>query len=313
MMRKETLWTEKYRPKRIDDCILPSRLKETFKKYVASKNVPNLLLYGGPGVGKTTVALAMLDEMGLDSIVINASLKGNIDTLRTEITQFASSVSMSGGRKYVILDEADYLNIQSTQPSLRNFMETYSGNCGFILTCNYPNRIMKELHSRLVSVGFDALTEEKPELMFAFSKRVRTILDEEKVTYDKEALNAVIFRYYPDWRKTINELQHYSSHGGAIDAGMLAKFSTDISDLVDIMRKKAHGEMVKWVAEHTDHDALMIMRSFYDQASSVIAPGSIPLLVVTISKYQERSMIVADQEINLAAFLTEVMADCDFK
>jgi len=311
-MRKETLWTEKYRPQAIDDCVLPAKLKDVFKRFVIEKTPPNLLLSGGPGVGKTTVALAMLSEMGLDSIVINASLSGNIDTLRNDITQFASTVSMSGGRKYVILDEADYLNANSTQPSLRNFMETYSGNCGFILTCNYPNRIISPLKSRLVEVSFDCVADEKPSMMMQFSKRMRWILDEEKIEYDKDVVSEVIIRYYPDWRKVINELQYYS-RSGRIDSGILAKFNTDITDLIKILKSKAHAEMIKWVAEHSDHDSLMIMRSFYDQAMEVMVQNTIPLLVVTISRYQERATVVADQEINLAAFLTEVMSDCEFK
>jgi len=309
---KETLWVEKYRPKRVQDCVLPPRLKTKFQKFIADKNVPNLLLTGRAGVGKTTVAMAMLEEMGLDYLMLNSSLYGNIDTLRTEVTQFASSVSFSGGRKYVILDEADYLNINSTQPALRNFIESYSTNCGFILTCNYPNRILPELKSRLVEVDFTPQSSEGPDLMMAFSGRSKGILDAEGVPYDKNALNEVIFKYYPDWRKTINELQFYSKNG-KIDSGMLAKFQTDVSELVKIMKTMVHGDVIKWVAEHSDQDPASLMREFYDLSRELYVKDSVPMLILLISKYQERSAHVADQEINTAAFLTECMMELSFK
>jgi DNA polymerase III delta prime subunit len=308
----EFLWVEKYRPKTIDDCILPESLKSTFRQFVADKNIPNLILSGSAGVGKTTVARAMLEEIGADYIVINGSLNGNIDTLRTEIQQFAATVSFSGGRKYVILDEADYLNANSTQPALRNFMEQYSKNCGFILTCNFVNRIIEPLHSRCSLVEFKIPKNDMPKLAVQFMKRAEMILSTEKVDYDKAILAELIQKHFPDWRRVLNELQRYSANG-KIDSGIFINLSDDsFKTLVDFVRNKNFAEMRKWVADNSDGDDTGLFRKFYDQAYKYVKPQSIPQLVLLISKYQYQSAFAADKEINLAAFLTECMIDVEF-
>lgn len=311
---EEMLWTEKYRPEKIDDCILPESIKDSFKKYVASGSLPNLLLTGGPGVGKTTVALAAVRELGADVMVINASLNGNIDTLRNEITQFASSVSFSGGRKYVILDEADYLNPNSTQPSLRNFIESFSKNCGFILTCNYPNRIIEPIHSRLITVDFTVSPEERPYMMAAFSKRARQILDAEGVQHDRDVVSLHVARGFPDWRRVINSLQHHAVRG-KIGTESLASSKTDFTVLVDAMRAKKFGDVISWVASNSaDLDHQGLIREFYDHVSGLVADDSdAATLVVLLSKYQYQASVAADPEINTTAMLVEIAAECNFK
>lgn len=307
------LWVEKYRPSTLADCILPDELKNTFQQFVDNKNVPNLLLSGSAGVGKTTVAKAMLEELGADYIVVNGSLHGNIDTLRTEIMNFATTVSFSEGRKYVILDEADYLNPQSTQPALRNFMEEYSKNCGFILTCNFKNRIIDPLHSRCSVVDFIFPKKMAPKLASDFFERVKVILDTENVTYDEKVLATIIQRHFPDWRRVINELQRYSVNGN-IDTGLLANSSQNaFNTLISQLKQKQFTDMRKWVAQNIDSDPTSIMRMLYDHASEKVDPKSIPQLVLLIGEYQYKSAFVADQEINLVAFLTQVMAEVEFK
>lgn len=309
---RESLWTEKYRPRRVADCVLPSGLKKKFQKFVDDKWVPNLLLSGRSGIGKTTVAKAVLEELGFDCLVINASLHGNIDTLRNEITQFASSVSLSGGRKYVILDEADYLNPNSTQPSLRNFMEEYSSNCGFILTCNYPNRIIAPLReSRLAEVDFTVPKEESPVLMMEFLKRTQKILDQEGVQADNKVLVQVVAKYFPDFRKIVNELQA-NAVDGKIETGVLAH-KTDISGLVPLLKERKFSEVRKWVGEHSDWDSVSIMRQFYDQAGELFTDKTAVDLVYLIGRYQYQAAFVADQEINTAAFMAELMNTVEFR
>ena len=313
MNNDQFLWVEKYRPKTIADTILPEGLKKTFQQFVDQKNVPNLLLTGSAGVGKTTVARAMLEELGADYIVINGSMNGNIDTLRTTIQNFASSVSFSGGRKYVILDEADYLNANSTQPALRNFMEEYSRNCGFILTCNFKNRIIEPLHSRCSVVEFKLAKKDLPELAMQFMKRVRMILTTENVEFDKEAVAAVIMKHFPDARRILNELQRYSATG-KIDSGILVNLSEEsFKKLLGYMREKNFNSVRKWVGENSDMDTTELFRKFYDQASEVMTANSIPQLVLHLANYQYKSAFVADHEINLVACLTEILADCEFK
>jgi DNA polymerase III delta prime subunit len=310
---EQFLWTEKYRPKKIADCILPSDLKATFQQFVDDKNVPNLLLSGRAGVGKTTVARALLDELGCDYMVINGSLNGNIDTLRNEISAFASSVSFSGGRKYVILDEADYLNANSTQPALRNFMEQFSRNCGFILTCNFKNRIIEPLHSRCSVIEFKIDGKQKPKLASDFFKRTISILKNENINYDQQTVVELITKFFPDWRRVLNELQRYSATG-TIDSGILAnQAETTIKELVEFMKDKNFTSVRKWVAEHVDIEAAVLFRQFYDNANQFFQPGSIPQLVLILANYQYKAAFVADHEINLAACMTEIMVECQFK
>ena len=309
---EEVLWVEKYRPKSIDDCILPTSLKETFSEMVDKKQIPNLLLSGGPGVGKTTVAKAMLESLNCDYIVINGSMNGNIDTLRNEIKDFASTISFTTTRKFVILDEADYLNAQSTQPALRNFMEEYSKNCGFILTCNFKNRIIDPLHSRCSVVEFKIDKNDKPKLAAKFMKRVDHILTSENVKYDKKVVAEMIMNYFPDWRRVINELQRYSVVG-KIDVGILSNFGDDsINKLIGFLKNKQFENMRKWVAEN-EIDTTSLFRKLYDLSSKVMKNTSIPQLAITLADYQYKAAFVADHEINLVACLTEVMTDCEFK
>ena len=309
---EQFLWVEKYRPKTIDECILPEGLKNSFRQFVTNGEIPNLLLTGGPGVGKTTVAKAMLEQIGADYIVINGSMNGNIDTLRNDIMQFASSVSFSGGRKYVILDEADYLNANSTQPALRNFMEEFSRNCGFILTCNFKNRIIEPLHSRCSVVEFKITKADLPKLAVQFFKRAVGILNDEGVTYDKAVVAELVNRYVPDWRRALNELQRAAATG-SIDVGALANVDEEVfGELVKAVKEKNFAVMRKWVGEHSDFDSTIIFRKFYDGAYKFVKPASIPEMVVLISKYQYQASFVADQEINTAAFLTECMVSLEF-
>ncbi|NDB82041.1 MAG: AAA family ATPase [Alphaproteobacteria bacterium] len=312
-MREDFLWVEKYRPKKIEDTILPADLKATFQEFVNAKNIPNLILAGGPGVGKTTVARAMLEELGADYIMINGSMNGNIDTLRNEIKSYASSMSFVGGRKYVILDEADYLNPQSTQPALRNFMEEFSSNCGFILTCNYLNRIITPLHSRCSVIQFKIVNGNKKKLAVQFIKRVEDILKKENIEYEKDVIAEMIMKYLPDWRRVLNELQRYSIVG-KIDSGILSNVSNaNIKELIKAMKEKDFGSMRKWVVQNLDNEPQAIFRQIFDSANEHLDKNSIPQLVLYLAEYQYKAAFVVDQEINLVAFLTQVMADCEFK
>tara|TARA_R110000822_G_scaffold304501_6_gene429696 strand:- start:2018 stop:2962 length:945 start_codon:yes stop_codon:yes gene_type:complete len=307
------LWVEKYRPAKVDDTVLPIQLKTVFQQFVDQKNVPNLILSGGPGVGKTTIAKAMLDELGADYIVINGSLSGNIDTLRNDIMQFASSVSFSGGRKYVILDEADYLNANSTQPALRNFMEEFSKNCGFILTCNYKNRIISPLHSRCSVIDFEIKSADAPKLAMQFMKRVQSILAAENIEYDDKVIAAFIQKHFPDWRRVLNELQRYSATG-KIDSGILADLQeVSIKELTEYMKNKNYTGVRKWVAENINNDSNKILRKFYNVAADIFQPASIPQLVLILADYQYKAAFVADHELNMAACLAEIMVNCELK
>lgn len=313
MNESHFLWVEKYRPKTIGDTILPADLKQTFQQFVDDQNIPNLLLSGKAGTGKTTVARAMLEELGCDYIVINGSMNGNIDTLRNDISSFASSVSLSGGRKYVILDEADYLNANSTQPALRNFMEEFSNNCGFILTCNFRNRIIEPLHSRCSVIEFKIPNKEKPKLAAQFFKRVIDILAQEGVTVDQKAVAAVVEKHFPDFRRTLNELQRYSATG-SIDAGILVNMNDNsLKELLGYLKTKDFTHVRKWVGENVDVDPTTLFRKFYDAANEHFKPTAIPQLVLLIAEYQYKQAFVADSEVNMVAFLTEVMVECEFK
>lgn len=312
-MLQDYLWVEAYRPKKIADCILPAELKESFQSFVDTGNVPNLILAGGPGVGKTTVAKAMLDELNSDYIVVNGSLSGNIDTLRNDIKQFASSVSFSGGRKYVILDEADYLNAQSTQPALRNFMEEFSKNCGFIMTCNFKNRIIAPLQSRCSVIDFKIPGKVKPQLAMEFMNRCTSILTEHSIKYDEKVVAQFIMKHFPDWRRVLNELQRYSVSGN-IDAGILANISDDsFKTLVEFLKTKNFTEMRKWVAHNLDNEPSLFYRRIYDNATDYAEMKSIPQIVLTLADYQYKSAFVADQEINFVACMTELMAEVEWK
>ena len=313
MDKQDFLWTEKYRPKTVDECILPAELKSIFNAFVKEGDVPNLILSGGAGVGKTTIAKALLEQLGRDYIMINGSLEGrNIDTLRTLIKDYASSVSFAGGRKYVILDEADYLNAQSTQPALRNFMEEYSSNCGFILTCNFKNRIIDPLQSRCSIIDFKIKNSEKPELAMQMFKRTIGVLDDNGIEYNKKVVAEIVQQKFPDFRRVWNTLQQ-GSVLGAIDTGVLTQSDDSITTLVGFLKQKEFTEMRKWVGENSDIDSSIIFRKLYDQAYQYLKSESIPQVVVHIADYQYKSAFAVDQEINLVAFLTHVMMDCEFK
>jgi DNA polymerase III delta prime subunit len=280
---------------------------------VNDKVVPNLLLSGRAGTGKTTVARAMLEELGCDYIIINGSMNGNIDTLRNDISSFASSVSLSGGRKYVILDEADYLNANSTQPALRNFMEEFSRNCGFILTCNFKNKIIEPLHSRCSVIEFKIPTKDKPKLAAQFYRRVIDILSFESVTADSKVVAAVVEKHFPDFRRTLNELQRYGATG-SIDTGILVNVQDiSVKELVGYMKTKDFTNVRKWVGENLDTDPVTLFRKFYDSSVEHFKGSAIPQLVLLIAEYQYKQAFVADGEINVVAFLTEVMVECEFK
>jgi len=311
-MLDQFLWCEKYRPKTIEEVILPVELKTIFQQFINQKNIPNLILSGTAGVGKTTVARAMLDQIEADYIIINGSMNGNIDTLRNEILNFASSVSFTGGRKYVILDEADYLNANSTQPALRNFMEEFSRNCGFILTCNFKNRIIEPLHSRCSVIDFKINKKDMAKLAMQFLKRIEGVLTYENIEFDKSVVAQIIEKYFPDWRRVLNELQRYSSTG-KIDSGILANIQqTSIRDLINMMKDKNYTEVRKWVKNNIDTDVNSLYNEFYETASQFFSTKDIPLLVTLIAKYQYQNAFAANSEINFAAFLAEVMLDAEF-
>jgi DNA polymerase III delta prime subunit len=312
-MREEFLWCERYRPSKVKDTILPPDLKKTFQTFVDQKNIPNLILSGSAGVGKTTIARAMLDELNCDYIVVNGSLDRNIDTLRNQIMTFASSMSLMGGRKYVILDEADYLNPQSTQPALRNFMEEFSSNCGFILTCNFKNRIIQPLRSRLSEVDFTIETNDRPALAAQFYKRVRAILDQEQVEYDNKVVAKVIEKHFPDFRRVLTELQTYAG-SGKIDEGIFINLKQESMDeLFKLLKEKNFTEMRKWVGKNSDQDMNEMFRRIYDMSTDKVQLKSLPGFVVTLADYMYKANFVADLEVNMVAFLTEVMIEAEYK
>ena len=307
------LWVEKYRPTTVDECILPSNLKQTFKQFVKDKKIPNLILSGGAGVGKTTIANAMINEIGATSMMINGSEESGIDVLRTKIKNFASTSSLEGGRKYLILDESDYLNPQSTQPALRGFMEEFHKNCGFILTCNYKNRLIEPLHSRCGSIDFKITKKEKPQLANAFFKRVKNILEQESIKYDEKVVAELINKYFPDWRRTLNEMQKYSA-SGQIDSGILVNLSeVSINELMDALKKKEFTIVRKWIVNNLDNDPNRMYRLVYDSLYNYLDGSTIPHAVLIIGKYSYQSAFVADQEINMLACMTELMSTVKFK
>jgi DNA polymerase III delta prime subunit len=310
---EQFLWVEKYRPKTVDEAVLPADIKAVFQQFVDQKQIPNLILSGSAGVGKTTIARAMLEQLDCDYIVINGSMNGNIDTLRNEILSFASTVSLMGGRKYVILDEADYLNANSTQPALRNFMEEYSKNCGFILTCNFKNRIIEPLHSRCSVIDFKINKKDTAKLAGQFFKRVQMILKEEDIKFDAAVVAEVVKKHFPDWRRVLNELQRYSATG-SIDSGILANIQEiSIKDLVGMLKDKNFTAVRKWVVDNLDQDQHSIFRKIYDESSEIMTPISVAQLVLIIAKYQYQAAFAASAEINLVACLVEIMMECEFQ
>jgi replication factor C small subunit len=305
------LFTEKYRPQTIDDCVLPERLKKPFQEYVDQKNIPNLLLAGGPGIGKTTVAKAMCNEIGCDYLVINGSDESGIDTFRGKIKNYASSMSLSGGRKVIIIDEADYLNPNSTQPALRNAIEEFSRNCSFIFTCNYKSRIIEPLHSRCAVIDFNLKSSEKASIAKNFYKRILSILQKEEIEFDEKVVAELIKKYFPDFRRVLNELQRYSQFG-KIDIGVLSQISNiSITEIIKHLKSKDFTAIRKWVASG-DYDANTVFRQIYDALYEVMKPNSIPQAVLILADYQYKQSFVADSEINIVACLTEIMVNCEF-
>lgn len=307
------LWSEKYRPRTIDECILPEQLKNTFHQYIEQGQLPNFLFHGPAGVGKTTVAKALCNEIGAEYMFINGSDESGIDVLRTKIKGFASSVSLTDAKKVVILDEADYLNPNSTQPALRSFIEEFAQNCRFIFTCNFKNRIIDPLHSRCAVIDFKITSADKLKMNLNFMMRCREILAAEQIEFDPKVVAQLITKHFPDNRRIINELQRYSV-SGKIDSGILVDVNGDsYKELYKLMKEKNFTKVRVWVAQHGTGDTAKIFRDIYDQSSQFIEPQSIPQLVLTLADYQHRAAFVADQEINMAACFCEIMAGCKFQ
>jgi DNA polymerase III delta prime subunit len=311
-MNESFLWVEKYRPSTINDCILPDRLKKPFQEYVKNKEIPNLMLTGTAGVGKTTVAKAMCDEIGINHLYINASENRGIDVLRTTIRNYASTVSLTGGKKVIILDEADYMT-PDAQAAMRGAIEEFAANCTFIFTCNFKSKLIDAIHSRCSVIDFALKNDEKPRMASQLFTRLSIILNKEGVEYDKQVLIKIVEKHFPDYRRTLNELQRYSS-SGSLDAGIVAQLSDvrKIGDLVKHLKDKNFSEMRKWCVANSDIEPARIYRKIYDGLYEYFKPNSIPQAVVIISKYQYQAAFVADQEINLVACLTELMVDCEY-
>jgi DNA polymerase III delta prime subunit len=314
MESNQMLWVEKYRPHKIEDCILPETIKSTFQEYVNRKEIPNLLLTGSAGVGKTTIAKALCEEVGCDYIVINGSEETGVDNIRVKVKNYASSMSLAGGRKVIIIDEADYLS-PNAQAALRGSIEEFAINCSFIFTCNFKHKIMDAIHSRCSVVEFKLQNGQKAKMATQFFKRVEWILAEEGVTYDKQVVAAVITKHFPDNRRVLNELQRYSSNEDkTIDKGILAAVAdVNITELVKALKGKDFGTARKWVTNNVDSDSATILRKIYDNMYDFLKPESIPPAVLVLAKYQYQAAFVADQEINLVACLTEFMIECEFK
>jgi DNA polymerase III delta prime subunit len=311
---EQFLWVEKYRPQKIDDCILPESLKKTFKDYIVQGELPHFLLCGTAGVGKTTVAKALCNEIGAEYVILNGSdTGGHIDTLRTTIKGFATSVSLTDAKKVIILDEADYLQANSTQPALRNYMEEFSANCRFIFTANYKNRIIEPIHSRCAVIEFKIDNKEKQEIAAAFFKRATTILKQENIEFDPKVVAELVTKHFPDYRRILNELQRYSV-SGKIDSGILVNMSQEsFKGLVKLMKEKDFTEVRKWVAKNSDADTTALFRELYDTASVNMDANSIPPMILILADYQYKAAFVADHELNIMAALTEIMAQCKFK
>jgi len=312
-MSNDFLWVEKYRPHKIEDCVLPDRIKKAFQEYVIKGEIPNLLLSGPAGCGKTTAAMAMCDEIGCNYLFINSSEERGIDVLRTKVVGYASTVSLTGGRKVIILDEADGLT-PDTQDALRGVIEKFAGNCSFIFTCNFKAKIKDAIHSRCSVVDFTLKSSEKPIMAAKMFKRVNEILKIEGVEYDKQVLIKIVEKYFPDYRRLLNELQRHAVSGN-IDAGVVSQLDgiKSLSELIKALKDKDFGTMRKWVVVNSDIDPSRIYRSVYDGLNEYLKPESIPAAVVTLAKYQYQSAFVADQELNLVACLTEIMVECEIK
>lgn len=311
---EQFLWVEKYRPQTIDECILPESLKETFKEFIKSGQVPNFLFSGTAGVGKTTIAKALCNEIGAEFLLINGSEEGRlIDTLRTSIRGFASTVSLTDSKKVVIIDEADYMNAQSIQPALRGFIEEFSSNCRFILTCNFKNRIIEPLHSRCTCVDFKIDSKDKQQIAASFFKRATTILKAENIEFDQKVVAELVTKHFPDYRRILNELQRYSV-SGKIDAGILVNTTDEtFSPLLKMLKEKNFTEVRKWVGVNSDIESTELFRRLYDKSVEYIEMTSIPQLVLILADYGYKNAFVTDREINTMACLTEVMSSCSFK
>ena len=312
-MSKDFLWVEKYRPQTIEDTILPKQLKQTLQAIVDTGEIPNMLFSGTAGLGKTTVAKALCKQLDLDYIVVNGSEEGNIDTLRGKIKQFASSVSLQGGYKVVILDEADYLNPQSTQPALRGFIEEFSNNCRFILTCNFKNRIIEPLHSRCGVYEFNTSKKDMAELAAQFFKRFTDILDQESVPYENKVIADLIMKHAPDWRRVLNEGQRRSIGGFDSGGADIGSVDSSIAELVQHLKGKQFKKMRAWVVNHMDVDTVAIFRGLYDNMFQHVADNSVPQLVLILADYQYKDAFVADHELNTVACMTEIMMQVNFK
>jgi DNA polymerase III delta prime subunit len=314
-MASEFLLTEKYRPQVIEDCILPDETKKTFKEFVEKGEIPNLLLAGPPGIGKTTIAKALCNELGADYYVINGSDEGRfLDTVRNQAKNFASTVSLTGSSKHkvIIIDEADNTG-NDVQLLLRANIEAFYNNCRFIFTCNYKNKIIEPLHSRCAVIDFTIKGKQRVQLAGSFFQRLQTILDTEKIEYDEKVVAELVTKHFPDFRRVLNEIQRYST-GGKIDSGILASFSdVSVNDLIKSLKEKNFPEVRKWVVNNLDNDSSVLLRRVYDALTASLENPSIPAAVLIIAKYQYQIAFVADQEINLLAALTEIMCECEFK
>jgi DNA polymerase III delta prime subunit len=314
MQRDDFLWVEKYRPRTIKDCILPSELEEFFSEFIEQGKLPNLIFTGLPGSGKTTAAKALCEQTNTDYLMVNGSDEGrNIDTVRTTLNQFCSAVSMTGNRKAIIMDEADYMNPDSVQPALRGFIEKFGNNVSFLFTCNYPTRIIDPIHSRCAVFDFFIPVNEKQKIAEKYLKRCCEILDENEIEYDKRVVSELIIKHFADFRRILNELQRYAA-SGKIDIGILSTIEeVNVNELVNYLKGKKFSEMRKWANSNMDTDIARVFRKMYDVLNYHLKPQSVPQAVLIIADYQYKSAFVADQEINLVACLTEIMVECEFK